>query len=176
MGKFSVAVTGDQFREMLEQYELTDTNAAKIFGVTDSTVKLWVRRGLSGTAAAHFVKFLLDQNIPPSFVAQRLGIGQSPFPRSMYTAVRAQSREWFRTKAKPELSAADLVVKYLFQNGNPTPIIALKQALPDLADEMFSVLNSLIEAETVELSGIYYTLAPFAQLKLATQAEAKRRA
>lgn len=71
------------FVAWLNKYDLTDSNAARVLGVSSATVKLWCIAGVTG-AASQFIAFLMKQDIQPHYVASELRIVLSPFLRSQY--------------------------------------------------------------------------------------------
>jgi hypothetical protein len=80
---YLATMPGAEFALYLGRHNLNDANAARVFGVSYGTIKNWQRTGLSG-ASAQFVKLLIIDDIPPYFVAKRLGIALSELPRGGY--------------------------------------------------------------------------------------------
>ena len=75
-----VTVSGEEFRAFLAERDITNADAARVFGVSARAIQIWLSDGIIGTPA-HFVAFLIAAKIPPHTVAQLLGLPLSAYWR-----------------------------------------------------------------------------------------------
>lgn len=86
MGKASTKgniVDGRTFLAWLERHDMTDANAARLFGTTPGTVGNWIAEGMAGPAA-QFLRFLDSQGVSPYVAAGMLGLPFSAGVRSSF--------------------------------------------------------------------------------------------
>lgn len=95
------AWSGAVFREWLERSELTDSDAARLFGVTVTTLGNWNRSG-PAAPAERFVRYLERNGIHPAIAAAQIGVKLSGRLRSAYREQSAQAASSSPMHAVPE--------------------------------------------------------------------------
>lgn len=150
--------SGREFLAYLERHNLTDANAARVFGVAESTIKYCCRNGISGFGA-RFVETLIRLEISPQELAVRINMPLTSIPRSKATLRGGRRGGNMKQRTAPALVMYyEMVRAYIIEEsaatiGDIERYFALK-AIGDVAAKDV-ILAMADEGMLVENSGVY---------------------
>lgn len=92
VGQHTCEVSAEEVYGWLNSWDLTDSNAAKVLGVTTRTIKDWIKRGAKGAGGRH-LRALICSNTSPYRLAAQLRVRLSTFRRSQFKCIRGSGVE-----------------------------------------------------------------------------------